>query len=46
MERVFPALCTAEKMAVLVLCEVLPVVHSDVVEVVQTDGKVILKIKK
>lgn len=43
MKQVFPALPTADKIAVVALCEVLPVVHSDVVKVVQTDGEVFLK---
>lgn len=45
MKQVFPALPTADKIAVLALCEVLPVVHSDIVEVVQTDSEVFLKIE-
>lgn len=45
-KQVFPALPTADKIAVLVLCEVLPVVHSDVVKVVQSDGEGFLKIEK
>lgn len=46
MKQVFPALPTAGKIAALALCVVLPVVHSDVVKVVQTDGEVFLKIEK
>lgn len=46
MKQVFPALPTADKIAVLALCEVLPVVHSDVVKVVQTDDEVFLKIER
>lgn len=39
MNQVFPALPRADKIAVLALCEVLPVVHSDVIKVVQTNGE-------
>lgn len=42
MKQVFAALPTADKIVLLALFEVLPVVHSDVV-VVQTDAEVFLK---
>lgn len=42
MKQVFAALPTADKIVLLALCEVLPVVRSDVV-VVQTDAEVFLK---
>ena len=46
MKQVFPALPTAVKIAVWALFEVLPVVHSDLVKVVQSDGEVFLKIEE
>lgn len=46
MKQVFPALPTADKIAVLALCEVLPVVRSDITKVVQTSGEFFPKIEK
>lgn len=46
MKQVFPALPSAGKIAVLALCEVLPVVHSHGLKVVQTDGEVLLTAEK
>lgn len=46
MKQVFPALPTVDKIAVLAPCEVLPVVHSDVIKVVQTNGEFFPRIKK
>lgn len=46
MKQVFPALPAVDKIAVLALCEVLPVVHSDVIKVVQTNGEFFPRIEK
>lgn len=46
MHQVFPTLATVDKIAVLALCEVLPVVQSDVIEVIQTNGEFFPRIEK
>lgn len=46
MNQVFPTLPTADKIAVLALGKVMPVVHSDVIKVVETNGEIFPRTEK